>query len=124
MIGVERQVNTVRTKAFTLVEIMIVVLIIGLLLAIAVPNFMRARSRAQQRTCISNLRQIDQAKESFAMENSLSNGAIVVSSNIWPEYIKGLFPACPAGGTYDIKPIGQEPSCTFITQPTPHIVGQ
>ncbi|MCL6624082.1 MAG: prepilin-type N-terminal cleavage/methylation domain-containing protein, partial [Fimbriimonadales bacterium] len=55
-----------RRKGFTLVEIMIVVLIIGILLAIAIPNFMRARETSRTKSCISNLRQIDAAKEQWA----------------------------------------------------------
>src|SRR5262245_47616400 len=58
-----------RNAGFTLVEIMIVVAIIGLLASIAVPNFVRARSRAQTDACLNNLRQIDAAKQQWALEN-------------------------------------------------------
>ena len=58
-----------RKSGFTLVEIMIVVAIIGLLAAIAIPNFVKARTTAQQKACINNLRQIDGAKEQWALEN-------------------------------------------------------
>jgi competence protein ComGC len=102
---------------------MIVVLIIAILLAISVPNFLKARSRSQQRTCVSNLRQLDAAKETYAFENNLTSGAVVVSANIWPEYIKGQFPVCPSGGTYSINPVGTEPLCS-IGAPLPHAVGQ
>ena len=54
---------------FTLVEIMIVVAIIGLLVAIAIPNFVRARTTSQQNACINNLRQIDGAAQTWALEN-------------------------------------------------------
>ena len=62
-------------RAFTLVEIMIVVLIIGILVAIAVPNFIRARESARARACVANLRQIDSAKEQYAMDNRLAQGS-------------------------------------------------
>jgi len=61
-------------RAFTLVEIMIVVLIIGILMAIAVPNFVKARESSRKQTCISNLKQIDQAKEQWAMDNRKNAG--------------------------------------------------
>jgi len=63
-----------RNRAFTLVEIMIVVLIIGILMAIAVPNFVKARESSRKQTCISNLKQIDQAKEQWAMDNRKNAG--------------------------------------------------
>ena len=61
-------------NGFTLVEIMIVVAIIGLLAAIEIPSFMRARTTSQQNACINNLRRIEAAKDQFALENGLTNG--------------------------------------------------
>lgn len=61
-------------KGFTLVEIMIVVLIIGILLAIAVPNFITARQNSRAQTIIANLEQIEAAKEQCAMNDGLSVG--------------------------------------------------
>ena len=56
---------------FTLIEIMIVVAIIGLLAAIAIPNFVHARTQSQQNACINNLRQIDGAKQNYALDNKV-----------------------------------------------------
>ena len=64
-----------KTSGFTLVEIMIVVAIIGLLAAIAIPNFVKARTTAQKNACINNLRQIDGAKEQWALETKQAPGA-------------------------------------------------
>ncbi|MCG2658750.1 MAG: prepilin-type N-terminal cleavage/methylation domain-containing protein, partial [Kiritimatiellae bacterium] len=73
-------------KGFTLVEIMIVVAIIGLLAAIAIPSFMRARTTSQQNACINNLRQIEAAKDQYALENGLTNLATIAwASTIGPD---------------------------------------
>ena len=90
---------------------MIVILIIGVLLSVAVPTFISARSRSRQKTCISNLKQLNGAKEQHAMENNLSDGALVVSGDLVPSYLKA-FPFCPDGGTYTINPIGTSVSCS------------
>ena len=91
-------------KGFTLVEIMIVVAIIGLLAAIAIPSFMRARMTSQQNACINNLRQIEAAKDQFALENGLTNSAQITGADDTARftslvggsgYIKA-FPNCPA----------------------------
>src|SRR3954447_19026373 len=88
-----------RKSGFTLVEIMIVVAIIRLLAAIAIPNFVKARTTAQKNACINNLRQIDGAKEQWALEKKKAPGASVTQSEV-DEYIKGGTPKCASGGGY------------------------
>jgi prepilin-type N-terminal cleavage/methylation domain-containing protein len=102
---------------FTLVEIMIVVAIIGLLAAIAIPNFVRARQTSQQKACISNLRQIDGAAQTWALENQKTSGDTYVLDYIKP-YLKldsaNNIPACPAGGTYTPgAAVSNAPTCSF-----------
>lgn len=110
-----------KRRAFTLVEIMIVVLIIGILLSIAVPQWIQARESSRQKTCVSNLRQISDAKDLWAMEFRKNTGDAVVQADLWPGYIKGdAFPACPASGTYTIDVVGNKPACTYLTGKWPH----
>jgi prepilin-type N-terminal cleavage/methylation domain-containing protein len=108
-------------SGFTLVEIMIVVAIIGLLASIAIPNFVRARETAQTNACINNLRQIDGAKQQWAMEMRQSGGVTPQRTDIDP-YLGRAGNAenivCPAGGTsatfessYSINPITNAPTC-------------
>jgi type II secretory pathway pseudopilin PulG len=78
---------------------MIVVAIIGMLAAIAIPSFMKSRSEARKSTCVNNLRLIDHAKEQWATTNNKNNGDNCASTDV-DDYMKGnTMPACPAGGT-------------------------
>jgi prepilin-type N-terminal cleavage/methylation domain-containing protein len=99
-----------RQAGFTLVEIMIVVAIIGLLAAIAIPNFSRARSTAAKNACINNLRQIDNAKQLWATENRKVDSDVPTEADIAPYLGKG-FPSCPGGGRYTINAVTQSPTC-------------
>ena len=108
--------RTSRNSGFTLVEIMIVVAIIGLRAAIAIPNFVRARTTSQMNACINNLRQLDGAKQQWALENGQQSTAIPVSTNITPYMGRGAnttMPNCPAGGTYTIEAVSTVPICSL-----------
>jgi prepilin-type N-terminal cleavage/methylation domain-containing protein len=82
---------------FTLVEIMIVVAIIGLLAAIAVPNFVRARGTAQANTCLNNLRQLDSVIQQWALETNKKDTDAPDQAE-FVDYLRGqLLPTCPTG---------------------------
>ena len=95
---------------------MIVVAIIGLLAAIAIPNFVRARETSQKNACINNLRQIDGAVQQYALENKLGTNTTVTFADI-DDYMKNEV-LCPAGGSdvtfddcYTINGVNEKPTC-------------
>jgi prepilin-type N-terminal cleavage/methylation domain-containing protein len=111
--------------AFTLVEIMIVVAIIGLLAAIAIPNFVKARTTAQKNACINNLRQIDGAVQQWALEMKKNANDTVGMSDVTP-YLKNSV-VCPSGGTtytdsYSVTDVAHQPTCLKVggTYPDGH----
>jgi len=92
---------------------MLVIMVIGILLSVAVPQWIHTREVTRNTGCLCNLAQIDRAKEMFGMDAKLQNGSQVSASDLWPEYIKGgSFPSCPSGGTYSVNPLGTPSSCS------------
>ena len=105
--------GTQRKSGFTLVEIMIVVAIIGLLASIAVPNFMKSRETAQLNAIINNIRVIENAKDTWALENKKGTGDTPADTDI-ASYLKSnkFPPTLVVGETYSINPVGTAATAT------------
>jgi prepilin-type N-terminal cleavage/methylation domain-containing protein len=121
-------------RAFTLVEIMFTMLIIGILVAIAVPSFVRSRANSRQKACVENMRQITAAKEQWAMDNhkSLSDAPVWPSDLVgFDKYIKEAAPSCPSDSSpYNPNEVNALPTCgsaAALTGPDvngiPHVLG-
>lgn len=105
-----------KRSAFTLVEIMIVVSIIGLIAAIAIPNYASARARTQKNSCLANLKQITNAKATWAMEQNKNTSDTPDTTDLFGAgaYITNE-PKCPAtGDSYSLNKVDQSPSCSIL----------
>ncbi len=101
-----------RLLAFTLVELMVTVAIIGLILGIALPNFLRSRVQARKQICIENLSQIESAKQIWSVQNGKKEGDPVTEADIiGPQSYIRVMPACPGGGRYDLTTVGANALC-------------
>jgi prepilin-type N-terminal cleavage/methylation domain-containing protein len=113
---IPRGKSRVRSRGFTLTEIMIVFGIFSIILAIAVPTWLRQRENSRSSACQENLAKIDGAKEIYAYEHRLTNGASIQMSDLVEPDRSGYLryePHCPAGGVYALNPIGTAPSCSY-----------
>jgi prepilin-type N-terminal cleavage/methylation domain-containing protein len=118
-----------RDSAFTLIEIMIVVAVIGLLAVIAIPNLLKARERTQTNACINNLRLIDAAKQQWALETKQLGSVEPSIADIGEFLVRGdssRLPECPAnqGNTnfaanYRINAVTNPPTCLVV--PADHV---
>jgi prepilin-type N-terminal cleavage/methylation domain-containing protein len=117
------KIKTFRAAGFTLVEIMIVVAIIGLLATIAIPNFMRASAKSKQVACINNLRQLEGAKTTWAIESKAGPNSVPTIANVQPYLGRGTAgtaPTCPAdmastfATSYSLNDLNTAPTCLIM----------
>ena len=106
-------------SGFTLIEIMLVVSLIGLLAALSIPNFLKARSTSQRTACINNLRQINTAAQQWALDMKKDATTPVTAADLLP-YMKSSV-VCPAGGTtfgdsYSLTTVAENPTCQQAPQ--------
>jgi prepilin-type N-terminal cleavage/methylation domain-containing protein len=120
----QKKIN--RKSGFTLVEIMIVVAIIGLLAAIAIPNFVKARTTSQQNACINNLRLIDSSKQQWALEQRQQSSSTPAGSDLQPYLGRGAtgeLPTCPVDPANSfatsylpgVGNVGSKPLCNIVS---------
>ena len=101
------------------VGIALSLVVLPLLLAIAVPNFVKARQVAQERqiaqgnACNNNLRQLDGAKQQWALENKKQETDMPTTEQLKALLYRHEFPVCPAGGMYRINPVNKDPTCSI-----------
>lgn len=110
-------------SGFSLVEIMVVVVVIGIILAIALPNYFTSTVASKRASCIANLTKIDVAIDQWALENGIAPGTLISGSDeddIYDNHIKGARPKCPSGGTYVFHEVGSRPQITCSKEDEGH----
>ena len=92
---------------------MIVVAIIGVLAAVAIPNLLKARKSSAKQACITNLKSIEGAKAVWALENKKGDADVPTDADIFgPDKAIARKPDCPGNGTYDLKALNDRPTCS------------
>ncbi len=105
-----------KNSGFTLTEIVLVVAGIGLLAAIAIPNFVKARTTRWKNACVANLKQINGAKEQFALQNQLDVGVDISEEGVNGFLKNATTPPCPGSGSYKYNVVGTVPTCSLFDE--------
>ena len=105
-------------RGFTLVEIMVVVGIIGLILSMAIPNFINARKKTRAKVCVNNLHQIHGAKQQWALDTDAGRTDTPTPTSVLSAYLEEWPVNCPAGGTYGVNNVSTVPTCDVGTADT------
>ncbi len=101
------------SQSFANMALLPAVAVPAMLSAIAIPNFVKARSTAQQNACLNNLRMLDAAKQQWALEKGKDSSSVPTANDL-KEYLgHDQMVVCPQGGTYTIGPVGESPKCSI-----------
>ncbi len=98
-------------QGFTLIEILVVLGIIALVSALAIPNLFKSRDTAQKTACIENLNRIEGVKQQWGAEKKKDQADVAEIADLEP-YLK-KFPSCPSGGAYVLQPLGTKATCNI-----------
>jgi prepilin-type N-terminal cleavage/methylation domain-containing protein len=111
-------------RAFTIIELLIVLTILSIILAIGVPNYMRSREESLKNTCIANMKQINSAMDEWVIEKKITTGTVPSESDevdIY-SYLKGGRPECPSKGVYTLHEVGSVEQVTCSRADKGHLL--